>query len=176
MRRQAKRDIQTSWRQRRGGRFARRSKEQDMADEMNTPETFPKMDEGSHPETATAEPVKADTVNLTGSVQQVQARLVNVQQGGIGSVKAEELTVSVKQGGIGAMAANRIDATVSEGGIGAMAAKEATLNNSNVSVVAALKITGNPRVLFDLRAGLLAGVVAGATFGLVNFILRGGRK
>jgi hypothetical protein len=139
--------------------------EVNMADEIPVPEAF-------HAANA-PEPIKADTVELNGSVQQVEARVVNVTNGGIGAAKGEVLNVTVKSGGIGAMAGKRVDVHVTDGGIGAMAAQEVTLSDqTSVAVMAALKVNGSPKVMFDLRAGVVAGVVAGMVFGLINLLGR----
>lgn len=139
-----------------------------MADEVPVPEAF---HEANTPEAP--EPLKADTVNVTGSVQRVDARIVNVTDGGIGAVKGEVLTVTVTDGGVGAMAGKRIDVHVKDGGIGSMAAQEATLSDeTTVGVMAALKVNGNPKVMFDLRAGVIAGIVAGLVFGMFSLLGR----
>ncbi len=143
-----------------------------MADEIPVPEAF---HEANTPEAP--EPIRADTVNVTGSVQSVEARAINVNNGGIGAAKGEVLTVTVKDGGIGAMAAKRADVHVTDGGIGAMAAQEATLSDqTSVAFMAALKVNGSPKVMFDMRAGVIAGVVAGVVFGLMGLLFRRGRK
>lgn len=141
-----------------------------MADEVPVPEAF---HEANTPETP--EPVKADTVELNGSVQSIEARVVNVTNGGIGAAKGEVLNVTLSNGGIGAMAAKRADVHVTDGGIGALAAQEVTLSEqTTVAVLAATKVNGSPKVMFDLRAGVIAGVVAGVVFGMINVLF--GRK
>lgn len=137
-----------------------------MSEMTTVPEVAPTPD-------GLTEPVTADTVNLTGGAQTVQARQVNVQNGSIGALKGEVVTATLTSGGIGAMAANRADVHITDGGIGAMAAKEATINEAtSIGVVAALTLSGNPKIMFDLRAGLLAGIVAGAVFGLIDVLAR----
>ena len=112
----------------------------------------------------------ADTVNLTGRVGAVQAREIHVERGGIGRAEAEAMTVSVTQGGIGAVAARHADITVEQGGIGALAAEEATIHDAPIAALAATKVnlSGNARVLFDLRAGIVAGLIAGVLLGAAN--------
>lgn len=142
-----------------------------MAEDMPVPEAFGEV---NAPETQ--ETIKADTVNLTGSVKQVEARVVNVTDGGIGAAKGEVINVTVTDGGIGAMAAKRVDVHMTDGGIGAMAAQEATLSDqTSVAVLAALQVNGSPKVMFDLRAGVIAGVVAGVVFGLIDLLIRRNR-
>jgi len=143
-----------------------------MTEEDKMPESFHEANTPKEPE-----PIKADTANVTGPVQSVEAREVNVNNGGIGVAKGEVLTVTVNNGGIGAMAAGRADVHIgSNGGIGAIAAQEATLSEqTTVGIMAALQVNGNPKVLFDLRAGLLAGVVAGFVFGILRLLTRHAR-
>lgn len=135
-----------------------------MSDELKPlDEVLPPIVEAQEPAPATHDEVKADTVNLTGAVQRVEARVVNVKEGGIGALKGEVVTVTVEEGGIGALAARRADVTINgKGGIGALAAQEVAVTNGSVSVLAAMRVTGNPKVMFDLRAGVLAGLIAGA--------------
>jgi len=146
--------------------------EDSMTEEVKVPEAF---HEENTPEKS--EPVKADTVNVTGPVQSVEARVVNVNNGGIGAANGEAMTVTVTKGGIGAMAAKRADVHVTEGGIGAMAAQEATLSDeTSVGVMAALRVNGSPKVAFDMRAGLIAGVVAGMVFSVMSMLFRRPRR
>jgi len=124
-----------------------------------------------------AEPVAAvtaDTVNLTGNVGQVQARQINVWQGGIGSAKSDEMTVSVTQGGIGAFAAKHADVTVKGGGIGAMAAQEVNVHDTIITALAAdrVNLSGNSRILIDMRAGVVFGVVVGVLLSATNAMLK----
>lgn len=141
-----------------------------MADEVPVPEAFQQANTPEAPE-----PVRADTVNLTGSTPRVEARVINVKDGGIGAAQGEVLNVTVSDGGIGAMAAKRADVHITNGGIGAMAAQEANLSEgTTVAILAALKMNGSPKVMFDLRAGIAAGVVAGVVFGLIGLLF--GRK
>ena len=143
-----------------------------MTEEFKVPEAF--HDENT-PEKS--EPVKADTVNVTGPVQSVEARIVNVNNGGIGAAKGEVLNVTVNDGGIGAMAGKRVDVHIKDGGIGAMAAQEATFTDqTSVGVMAALQVNGNPKVMFDMRAGLIAGVVAGVVFSVLSLLFRRPRR
>jgi hypothetical protein len=132
-------------------------------------ETTPEISE----EAKTEETVRADTVHINGGVAQVQARVVNVQQGGIGRASGDALTVTLTQGGIGAMVSRQADVTVNNGGIGAIAAQDATVHNAVISVLAAtrVKLEGNTRVLIDLRAGLLFGVIVGVMLSASNIVL-----
>lgn len=150
--------------------------EDDMSEETLVPETTTPVAPAvpTEPAQATTESVKADTVNLTGNAGSVQARLVNLNNGGIGALKGEAVTVTVSNGGIGAMAANTADIHMAEsGGVGAMAAREVTFGEgSTVVVAAAVKMNGNPKIMFDLRAGLLMGVVAGGVFAAIDYVIR----
>lgn len=120
------------------------------------------------------EPVRADTVNLTGNVAQVEARIINIQKGAIGNAKGETLDVTMTDGGIGAMAAREVEVTINNGGIGALAAQKAEVRDATISVLAAgqVKLEGNSRVLVDLRAGALFGLIVGALMSLTMTVLR----
>ena len=112
--------------------------------------------------------VVSDVVNVTASVQQVTANTVNLSNGGAGVVKGDHVTVSVKQGGVGAVQAGRADISVTEGGIGAVMAQELKLNNTVVSVAIAGRISGESKIMFDMRAGLIAGLVIGAVIAAIK--------
>lgn len=143
-----------------------------MTDDFKVPEAFHESDQPT-PEA----PIVGDIVNLSGNVSAVEAREVNVQNGGIGALKGEVVTATLNQGGIGAMAAKRADVHLTNGGIGALAAVEATVSDgAPISVLAAVTVNGNPKVLFDVRAGLLAGVVAGSVFGLISLLGRRSKR
>ncbi len=147
-------------------------------DVLHAPETSVPM-EGAAADTNTQSPavqqtVKADAVNLTGNVNQVEARWITVDHGGIGQAKAEAMTVTVTHGGIGAIAAKQADITVKEGGIGAMAAQQADVRDTVISVLAAAKVnlSGNARVLVDMRAGMVFGAIVGTMLSVSNLVLR----
>jgi hypothetical protein len=55
-----------------------------------------------------------------------------------------------------------------------MAARQAEVRDTAVSVLAAVRVnlSGNARVLFDVRAGLVFGVVAGGLLGVSNLVLQ----
>lgn len=151
-----------------------------MSNETTLPETASEYDalldadvrdEAQLPPVA---PVQADTVNITGNAGDVRARLVNVTNGGIAQVRAEALTVTLKNSGIGAAAAQTFDATLENSVIGALAARRVETKGGSIAVLAAGKVElkDNARVLFDLRAGALAGVVAGSLFGVIYGVMR----
>ncbi len=115
-------------------------------------------------------------VDHTGSVQQIVAQTVNLSNGGAGVVKGEQVTVHVTEGGIGAVQAQKADIEVKEGGIGAALAQDLTVKNSFIGFAAARTISGDAKIIFDMRAGLVAGLTIGAALVLAKLALGGRRK
>ncbi len=115
------------------------------------------------------DPIRADTVNLTGNAGEVHARIVNVDRGAIARLQGEAVTVTLKNSGIGAAAADVFDATLEQSGIGAVAARKAKLKGGSISVLAAynVELEDGAKVYFDLRAGALAGVIVGGMLSAV---------
>jgi hypothetical protein len=115
------------------------------------------------------ETVVADVVHIDqGGAQSVQAETVHVQSGGIGKAEAE--TIDVQQGGIGIAQGETI--TVHEGGIGIALAERAEVHNGGVLLLLAEEVSGETKVLFDLRAAVLFGLIVGAVGGLFKMLAR----
>jgi hypothetical protein len=118
-----------------------------------------------------AETVVADVVDIQqGGVGAVQADVVSLMQGGI--VTAEASTIEVTQGGI--LVAQGQDVTVNQGGAAVVIADHAQFKDSFVGFVAAQEVSGEAKILFDVRAAVVFGVVAGLVVGLFNLFV--GRK
>jgi len=109
----------------------------------------------------------ADTVHITGNAGDVHARMVTVTNGGVARATSEALTLNVRNGGVGAAAAGSFDALLENSGVGAVAARSATIKGGRVAVMAAGSVTlsEGARVLFDMRAGAVAGLVTGIVLG-----------
>jgi hypothetical protein len=140
----------------------------------NQPQPVPT--EEPRDETNSVEELKGDVVNFSGQVKEITAQTVNFSNGGAGAIKGETVTVRLKDGGIGAVIAQKADITVEDGGIGTVIAREATVKAPVVPVVIAMNVTGeNTKIMFDMRAGLLAGVAAGLVLTALRMLL-GHRK
>lgn len=129
-----------------------------------------------------SETVRADTVNLSGgAVTSVHARIVNVDHAGVARVQGDALTVTLKNSGLGAAAADVFDGTFEQSAIGALGARKANLTGGTVTLLAAGQVTlnGDARVFFDMRAGVLAGLLAGGILSAVYTawrFLAGGKR
>ena len=127
-----------------------------------------------------ADAIVARTVNVRQSgVNSIKAETVHLKQGGAQNVQAE--TVHLQQGGIMFAAANRIEltqggimqargetVTLHDGGAGAVFARRAELENTSVLLLAAREVSGEAKVLFDLKAAILFGLVTGLVVGLLK--------
>jgi hypothetical protein len=112
--------------------------------------------------------VVAETVNIKqGSVTSVKADTVYVAQGGILSAEAD--VIEVDQGGI--LWANGQTVTFSQGGAGVVVAEQAELQDSSVFLLAAGQVSGEARILVDLKAGIAFGLAVGLASGLVRALL-----
>lgn len=125
-------------------------------------------------EQAIASPVEQD--------QEIVAETVNIEQGGAYSVKAD--TVHVVQGGILSAEADVIEVdqggilwaagqtvTLEQGSAGVVIAEQAELQGSSVVFVAARQVSGEARILLDLKAAIAFGLVAGVAASLVRALL-----
>jgi hypothetical protein len=117
-----------------------------------------------------------EVVNQTGQVKQIVAQTVNLSDGGAGVVKGEQVTVHVTEGGIGAVQAGKANIEVKEGGIGAVMAQDLTVTNSVIGFAAASNIGGDAKILFDLRAGVAAGLIIGAALVIARLLVGHLRK
>jgi hypothetical protein len=116
--------------------------------------------------------VSADKLHLSGQVAEVTAQSVEVTQGGVGQIKSHTTTVTVKQGGVGAVVAQEATVEVTEGGIGAVIGREINVRNSNVSVALAGRISGDAKIMIDLRAGFVAGIAIGVVLSAFQMLMK----
>lgn len=119
-----------------------------------------------------------------GAIGRVDANDVTVSQGALGGARAG--TVSVSQGALGGALADSV--TVSQGGVGTVIAREARVEQavigrliaqevrverpSAVVFMLAQRVSGDVRVLFDWRAALAFGGALGIVSGLVRRVAR----
>lgn len=112
--------------------------------------------------TAPAAPdVAADTVNITGNANVVNAQMVTCTNGAIGAVKSETLTMHVENGAVGGVQAQHVVLSTENSAVGGVLAQDVTVNQGQLVFVLAKNISGSGRILFDVKAGLLAGVACG---------------
>jgi hypothetical protein len=112
--------------------------------------------------------IVAETVNIEQSgASSVKADTVYVAQGGILSAEAD--VIEVDQGGIFWAAGQTV--IVSQGGAGVVVAEQAELQDSSVILLAARQVSGEARILLDLKAGIAFGLAAGLAAGLVRALL-----
>jgi hypothetical protein len=126
------------------------------------------MSEQPNPNPQPAETAAPEVVEATGSVQQITAQTVNLSDGGAGVVRGEHVTVSVTNGGIGMVQAQHATVDITSGGLGVAIAQELTVQGGMISIAAAGKLGGDVKVMFDVRAGLLAGAVIGLILAAVK--------
>lgn len=122
-----------------------------------------------------ADTVRADTVHVSGgAVTNVHARIANVDHAGVARLQGDALTVTFKNSGLGAASADVFDGTFEQSVIGALGARKASLTGGTVTLLAAgrVELKDDARVFFDLRAGVLAGLLAGGILSAVYTALR----
>ncbi len=98
--------------------------------------------------------------------QIAHAEAVHVHQGGIGRAAARHITVT--EGGIGLARGDTI--SVTNGGVTVLVAQQARLDGANVVFVVAREVSGEARILVDLRAAVVVGGIVGSVLGLVSWI------
>ena len=98
----------------------------------------------------------------------IVADVVNIRDGGAAFIKGH--TVEIQDGGAGIIAGQTI--SIKDGGGGILLADQAELRNSTVVFLATNRVSGEAKILFDLRAALLFGVVVGLVLGLLKRLTR----
>jgi hypothetical protein len=127
--------------------------------------------------TGTLESAQGDADMVTKQNVQIgtlTAQNVSIKDSAVGSIKGDSVTARIENGVIGAVVASRVDVTVTNGALGAVVAQGVTVKDSNVNILIAGQVSGNARILFDMRAGLLTGLAAGLV--MVAFGLLQGRR
>lgn len=112
--------------------------------------------------------VNAQTVTVSGGgVQAIKAEMVRVSDGAIGRVEGQ--SVEVTDGAMGIVQAETVH--VSNGAVGVAITQHAEVTDTTVFLLAANEVSGEAHVLVDLRAAVVMGVISGAIFGLVTWLL-----
>ncbi len=129
------------------------------------------------PEAQNEGEVTAENVTIRGKASMVTAHTVTIDGGQVGVLRGEDIDVDLQNGGIGAMFSGKARVDVDNGGVGSVMAREVTISAPSVGSVIALNVGGDvkPKVLIDMRAGLIAGIAAGLVIGLLR-LLTGRRK
>jgi hypothetical protein len=130
--------------------------------------------------------VPADTITLdVGQAEAVVAEMVTMHQSGANSVTAG--TVQATQSGFVSVEADHIEVnqggillahgqmvTLNQGRANVVIADHAELENTFVAFLAAQELSGDARVLFDVKAAAVFGLVTGLVIGLLRLLA--GRK
>ena len=77
-------------------------------------------------------------------------------------------TVDIKEGGAAVIVAENI--RIQEGGGGVLLAKQAEISDGGVLFLAAREVSGNATIIFDLKAAVVFGLIAGLTISLYKLI------
>ncbi len=95
---------------------------------------------------------------------------INIQDGGAFMIKGE--TVSIKDGGAAVITGQNI--SIQEGGAGLMFANQVEMNDGGAMFLVAREVSGDVKVMFDIKAAIVFGLLVGAVIGV--FKLVAGRK
>jgi hypothetical protein len=123
------------------------------------------------------ETVSAEVVTISGKADVVNAQTVNINGGRVRMLRGDTVKADVKNGGVGAVIGNTADVDVADGGVGFVGAKQATVKSQAIGFVMAwnLKIEGDAKIGFDMRAGLVAGIAIGLVMAALR-LLQGRRR
>jgi len=91
---------------------------------------------------------------------------VNIREGGAFLIQGQ--TVDIKEGGAAVIVAENI--RIQEGGGGVLLAKQAEISDGGVLFLAAREVSGNATIIFDLKAAVVFGLIAGLTISLYKLI------
>ncbi len=102
-----------------------------------------------------------------GGARHVEAKTVHVDRGGV--VVAEAETLQADQSMIGLAKGQTV--IVNEGGAAVILAERAEMKSSIVLFAAAQEISGQAKVIVDVRTALLIGAVMGIIAGLIKALV-----
>ena len=132
------------------------------------------------PEIHEQDEVTSEVVTIRGKVARVQANVVNIDGGQVRVLRCGDVSIDMKNGGIGAMFSGDADVEVANGGIGCVSGKVVTVKSPAVGFVSAwhANVEGEAKFIFDLRAGVAAGIVCGLVLAVSRLIFgkRAGQK
>jgi hypothetical protein len=122
--------------------------------------------------------VTAETVTISGKASIVHAHAVTIDGGQVGVLRGDDIDIDMQNGGIGALFGDKVEVDVDNGGVGSIMAREVTVSSPAVGSVIALNFSGDvkPKVLIDMRAGLVAGIACGLVVGMLNLLMGRRRK
>jgi len=96
----------------------------------------------------------------------VEADVVNIKDGGAAVIKGN--TIDIKDGGAALITGDTLN--IRDGGALVMAANRAVLNDSGALFLLAKEVCGNGRIIFDVKAAALFGVIVGLILALTRAI------
>jgi hypothetical protein len=143
-----------------------------MSEVLERDETAGDMDTaGGHVDVAEREwlddVIVADSVCLhQAGVRRLEARQASLEQSGITIATADR--IEINQGGI--MLARGQEVAIKEGGAFLVAAEEAQVTGASVVLLAAREVSGDVRVLMDIKAAAVVGLVVGLVAGFVRLL------
>jgi uncharacterized protein YodC (DUF2158 family) len=96
----------------------------------------------------------------------IEAEAVNIKDGGAAVIKGN--TVDIKDGGAALIVGDTLN--IRDGGAMVIVANRAVLNDSGALFLLAKEVCGNGRIIFDVKAAVLFGVIVGVIMSLTRVI------
>ena len=97
---------------------------------------------------------------------QIVGETVNVQDSGAFMIKGE--TVSIKDGGAAVISGQNV--SIRDGGAGLLFANRVEMNGGGAMFLVAREVSGDVKVMFDIKAALVFGLLVGAVIGVFKLI------
>lgn len=114
------------------------------------------------------EQIVGETVNIQdGGAAVIKGNSVSIKDGGAFIIKGEDVTI--RDGGGAVIVAETMN--IQDGGGAVMVAREAELKGTSVFLLASRSVRGEARVMVDLKAAVVFGVVAGLVLGIFKYLL-----
>jgi hypothetical protein len=98
---------------------------------------------------------------------QIVGETVNIQDGGAFMVSGQ--TVSIKDGGAAIITGQNV--SVTDGGSGLLIANNVEMTDGGAMFLLAGEVSGDVRVMFDIKAAIIFGTLVGAIIGVFKFVL-----
>jgi len=114
-------------------------------------------------------PPVGEVVNLQNDgAAIIQGETINVQEGGAAIIKGQ--TITLREGGGLIIAGQTVK--IQDGGGVFVLARQAELKDSTVMFLASPAVSGEAKIMFDLKAAVVFGAIIGLVVGALNYLLR----
>ena len=115
------------------------------------------------------EQIVGETVNIQdGGAAVIKGNSVSIKDGGAFMIQGQDVTI--RDGGGAVIMAETV--SMQDGGGAVMLARQAEVKDASILLLVAKSVSGDAKVMVDLKAAVVFGLVAGLVVGLLKHLLR----